>query len=197
MVVVYFDEPDDAGFYTREGRRVPVPELVDAFGGVNGRDGQYYVQDPSGDWVEGSRPTADMAVAAAAKAVGAWVGPKGPPRLPRSGRLYTPRQQAFRFARLGMFMDYHACALPPLAVRCWVTLWREHRPHPEYDDGVSIVSTGSLVERTGGDRRNVRRMLGLLDCNDYTRLLVPGKSGCVAIRCARLPLWWGALIEWQ
>ena len=195
MIKVYFDEPDRAGFYTREGQRLPDPKLVDAFGGVNGVDGCYYVQTENGDWVEGNRPTADQAVAAAATAANAWVGPKGPPGLPPKRRAYRPRKSARRFAMLGFFMNYHALALPPLAVKCWVILWREHRPHEEHG-AASIVSIGSLVERSGGHRRNVQRMLELLKRNGYVHMLKPGGPHGSAERRTCLPSWWMMLVRW-
>lgn len=142
------------------------------------------------------RRTSYEIVVAAAKSAGAWVGPKGPPRLPPKQRLRMPRNQAMRFARIELYMDYHARALPPLAVKCWVILWREHRPHPDYDNGASVVSLSTIVERTGANRRNVRRSVRLLERNGYAELLKPGEPGSTAIRFACMPRWWSALIQW-
>ena len=101
-----------------------------------------------------------------------------------------------RFARYELFMDYHARALPPLAVKCWVILWREHRPHPDYDHGASVVSLSTIIEGTGANRRNVRRTVRLLERNGYAELLKPGEPGSTAIRFACMPRWWRSLIQW-
>jgi hypothetical protein len=132
----------------------------------------------------------------AALKVGAWVGPKGPPGLPPNRRACQPRKTAMRFAKLGFFMNYHARALPPLAVKCWVILWREHRPHEEYG-AASVVSIGSLVERSGGHRRDVRKIVELLDRNDYVRMLTPGGPQGPAERLVCLPEWWITLVRWD
>ena len=136
----------------------------------------------------------------AALQAGAWVGPKGPPGLPPKRRAYRPRKSARRFAMLEFFMNYHARALPPLAVKCWVILWREHRPHEEYGAATyssSVVSIGSLVERSGGHRRDVRKIVELLDRNDYVRMLTPGGPQGPAERLVCLPEWWITLVRWD